>query len=163
MPPPLSGALWPLQGGGVADWHEDNGVDAVVNMQVLILSWLHSGFISKAPLHGRLGYRMSQSQLAVVSSLRKRVLVWQEHSQVTPDHLGRAATKYISVTAALSGIQTLASKIRKEIDPYAPHTSSDPSTVLAPGFRSRDYMQLGSWGLRPCGLMQLQRTWSLAG
>ena len=143
MAPPYKDALGPFRRQSVsASPGFDTttmSVDAMVNLQVMILSWLRLGRPAVAPLCARSGNALSELQLCAVQRFHSRVAAWRDAGLVTAQDLGRAGTKYANIVNALSGLQSLAVNLRRTLDPYAPQIGPGSNTILTRGYRTRDH------------------------
>lgn len=86
--------------------HEDWWVRKLVNLQVLLLSWLHLGSPLAAPKFLKLGSKLSKSQWSVVKVLRGLIVDGNTPIKVDAGDMGRSASKMEAmeqVIASLSG------------------------------------------------------------
>jgi len=91
---------------------------ALMNLQVLILSWLHLKGPSRAPVKCRAGVSLSTLQWEIIGHFIELSKPFFASSPFSYEDIGRSATKVECVSEALSEIGKKGMALRAHLDPY---------------------------------------------
>ena len=107
----------------------DAWLKKLVSLEVVVLSWLHLGCPDGAPVSLRLGSSLTRHQWNVVMMMRGLSADSNTPEFVDPVAMGRAASKFEDVDAAISSLSRAAGELQFLSDGYV-----DPSGTRPSGF-----------------------------
>eukprot|EP00438_Fugacium_kawagutii_P000176 Skav214254 [mRNA] locus=scaffold2045:416029:421014:- [translate_table: standard] len=136
-PMPMPFPRWTTRNGGKFVDYKEMCLEKALNIQIVLLSWLHLGKPSVAPASMALERALNFKQWAVVKRFKKQMLELADAGDFGPSNIGRSVAKVESLAFLLDELRQRTAHL---LSPYEhrPFAQSNPEQKLLRGHELSD-------------------------